>query len=122
MQNAYKKLLAWASYGLLLLAPLLATNSASAQANKHPLSGTVSSAKDNSPLPGVAVVIKGSTTGALTDGEIQAADRKEIRRGAEIEIDVDTAANVGDRIAVQTPGMIASGGDAHIDFAIADPS
>src|ERR1044072_1725883 len=68
MQNAYKKLFAWATYGLLLLAPLLATSSAGAQDNKHQLSGTVSSAKDNSPLPGVAVVIKGSTTGALTDG------------------------------------------------------
>ncbi|HEY1165230.1 MAG TPA: TonB-dependent receptor [Chitinophaga sp.] len=67
MQNAYKKLFAWATYGLLLLAPSLATNSAAAQANKHPLSGTVTSSKDNSPLPGAAVVIKGSTNGMLTD-------------------------------------------------------
>jgi TonB-linked SusC/RagA family outer membrane protein len=78
MQNAYKKLLAWGTYSLLLLALLLAGNSAAAQANKHTLTGTVTSAKDNSPLPGAAVVVKGSTTGTLTDANgkfsLQVAD------------------------------------------------
>jgi len=78
MQNAYKKLFTWAACGILLLAPVLAVNSALAQANKHQLSGTVSSAKDNSPLPGVAVLIKGTTSGILTDANgkfsLQVAD------------------------------------------------
>lgn len=69
MQNAYKKLHAWGTYGLLLLALVLAGNSAAAQANKHNLTGTITSAKDNSPLPGASIVIKGTTTGTVTNAE-----------------------------------------------------
>jgi TonB-linked SusC/RagA family outer membrane protein len=68
MQNAYKKLHAWVANCLLLLAMVLAGNQASAQAGKHSLSGTVTAARDNSPLPGASILIKGSSAGTVTDG------------------------------------------------------
>ena len=33
------------------------------------VSGTVTSAEDNTPLPGVSIAVKGGTTGTVTDGE-----------------------------------------------------
>ena len=69
MQTAYKNLQAWAACGLLFLALVLAGHHAAAQAAKHPLSGKVTAARDNSPLPGASVAIKGTTTGAITDAE-----------------------------------------------------
>jgi TonB-linked SusC/RagA family outer membrane protein len=50
-----------------LLLPAAAVISLSAHAQTSQVTGTVLSASDNSPLPGVSVVIKGTTTGATTD-------------------------------------------------------
>lgn len=54
----------------LLLPAALALSSVAAHAQQtRPVTGTVLSANDRTPLPGVSVVIKGSTTGTATDGE-----------------------------------------------------
>jgi TonB-linked SusC/RagA family outer membrane protein len=52
-----------------LLAPLavVASLPAVAQAQTRPVTGAVVSALDGAPLPGVTVVVKGTTTGATTD-------------------------------------------------------
>lgn len=53
---------------LLLTAMLLPANVVVAQSAKHALSGKVTTGKDNSPLPGASVRIKGTNSGAITDG------------------------------------------------------
>ncbi|SNC77687.1 TonB-linked outer membrane protein, SusC/RagA family [Hymenobacter gelipurpurascens] len=53
----------------LLLLPLALGASFAAHAQTRQVSGTVLSAGDRSPLPGVSVVIKGTTTGTSTDGD-----------------------------------------------------
>ncbi len=49
------------------MAILLATSYISLQAQQRVVSGTVTSADDNAPLPGVNVVVKGTTNGTVTD-------------------------------------------------------
>ena len=66
MKNAYKTCSTRGLYSLLLLALVLAGHSAAAQVNKHPLSGKITAAKDNSPLPGASVAVKGTATGTVT--------------------------------------------------------
>src|ERR1041385_7656529 len=58
--------------GMLLLMFLIATTSVIAQSNvtgvtQRVTSGRITSSEDNSPMPGVNVVIKGSTNGTVTD-------------------------------------------------------
>ncbi|SDH44458.1 SusC/RagA family TonB-linked outer membrane protein [Chitinophaga filiformis] len=52
---------------VLLMAMLLPVNVAMAQTAKRALSGKVTTGKDNSPLPGASVRIKGTNNGAITD-------------------------------------------------------
>jgi len=52
---------------VLLVATLLPVNVAMAQTAKRALSGKVTAGKDNSPLPGASVRIKGTNNGAITD-------------------------------------------------------
>jgi TonB-linked SusC/RagA family outer membrane protein len=52
---------------LLLITMLLPVNVAMAQTAKRALSGKVTTGKDNSPLPGASVRIKGTNNGAITD-------------------------------------------------------
>ncbi|MFC6998199.1 SusC/RagA family TonB-linked outer membrane protein [Rufibacter roseus] len=51
----------------ILLAVLLQTFDGLAQDAKRTITGKVTSASDNSPMPGVSVVVKGTTNGAATD-------------------------------------------------------
>ncbi|QHS59590.1 SusC/RagA family TonB-linked outer membrane protein [Chitinophaga agri] len=51
-----------------LLLTMLSGNVAMAQTPKRALSGKVTTGKDNSPLPGASVRIKGTNNGAITDG------------------------------------------------------
>jgi TonB-linked SusC/RagA family outer membrane protein len=53
----------------LLLLPLALAASLSAHAQTRPVTGTVLGAADRAPLPGVSVVIKGTTTGTATDAD-----------------------------------------------------
>ncbi len=53
---------------LLFAAFLTLITCASALAQERKVSGTVTSADDNSPMPGVNVVVQGKTTGTITDG------------------------------------------------------
>ncbi|RIJ48403.1 TonB-dependent receptor [Maribellus luteus] len=52
---------------LLVLALFIGVSSVFAQAKQ--ISGTVRAAQDNSPIPGVSVVVKGSTLGTITDAD-----------------------------------------------------
>lgn len=54
---------------LLLLICLVCFGLTSAYAQAVQLSGTVISSEDNMPLPGVSVLVKGATSGALTDAD-----------------------------------------------------
>ncbi|MBW8687567.1 SusC/RagA family TonB-linked outer membrane protein [Chitinophaga rhizophila] len=51
-----------------LILTMLSGNVAMAQTPKRALSGKVTTGKDNSPLPGASVRIKGTNNGAITDG------------------------------------------------------
>ena len=53
---------------LLYLTFLTLFTCASAFAQERKVTGTVTSADDNSPMPGVNIIIKGTTTGTITDG------------------------------------------------------
>ncbi|KAA2240032.1 TonB-dependent receptor [Chitinophaga agrisoli] len=66
MKNAYKQLTACTASSLLFLALVLAGNSAAAQTGRHPLSGKVTAAKDNSPLPGASIKVRGTSNGTVT--------------------------------------------------------
>ncbi len=55
------------SYVLLTLLCFFLIHAASAQTRK--ITGTVTSADDGTPIPGVTVLIKGTTDGVLTDIE-----------------------------------------------------
>ncbi|HEY9486852.1 MAG TPA: carboxypeptidase-like regulatory domain-containing protein, partial [Chryseosolibacter sp.] len=52
---------------LLCLASVFMLASGRLQAQERSVSGVVTSAEDGDPLPGVSVVIKGSTIGTVTD-------------------------------------------------------
>src|SRR5258708_9892785 len=53
----------------LLLSVLAFVFSGHAWAQERIVSGKVTSTEDGSPLPGVSVLLKGSTTGTVTDGD-----------------------------------------------------
>ena len=52
---------------LLCLTAVLTLASAAAWAQERTVSGRITSAEDNSPIPGVNVVVKGTTTGTVSD-------------------------------------------------------
>ncbi len=54
---------------ILLVCLLLGTYTMDLAAQEHMISGVVTSARDNSPLPGVNIAVKGTTTGTSTDAD-----------------------------------------------------
>ena len=55
------------SKAYLTLLLLLACSTITAQTTNFQVSGTVTSSEDNVPLPGVTILLKGTTTGVTTD-------------------------------------------------------
>jgi TonB-linked SusC/RagA family outer membrane protein len=62
MKQLQKK---WQFYAYVIL--LLILTQVSLQAQTRQISGTITSAEDNSPMPGVAVLAKGTNVGSITD-------------------------------------------------------
>lgn len=54
---------------LICLTAMLALSSSALLAQERTISGRVTSSEDGTPLPGVNVVLKGTTSGSVTDGE-----------------------------------------------------
>ena len=54
-------------FSLLLLTIMMGSSELLAQSTAHEVSGVVTSKEDNIPMPGVSVVLKGTTTGVSTD-------------------------------------------------------
>jgi TonB-dependent starch-binding outer membrane protein SusC len=70
MKNVYHMpgLLRVPLQGVFLLCMMLASKAGTAQSDKHTLNGKVFSAKDNTPLPGVNILVKSNRTGTVSGG------------------------------------------------------
>ncbi len=54
---------------ILLFLLLAVINTGLIMAQTVQITGTVTSSEDNSPMPGVSVVVKGTTIGTITDAQ-----------------------------------------------------